>query len=129
MQLMPSTALRVAAELGVEHSPERLENPAHNINLGSAYLEKLLRFFGGRAELAIPAYNAGPRAVSHWLEGGEDLPVDVFVARIPYAETRNYTYLVMENLARYRYVASHGKDVLSIDLELPRGCRAPDDAY
>lgn len=129
MQLMPSTALNVAAELGVQHSAERLEEPAHNIELGAAYLAKLLGFFDGCIALAVPAYNAGPRAVSHWLQGAEELPVDVFVARIPYSETRHYTYRVLENHARYQYLHSGGLEPRKLDLALPRGARAPADAY
>ena len=129
MQLMPNTALKVAAEIGVEHTIQRLETPAHNINLGTAYLAKLLTLFRGNVALAVPAYNAGPRAVSHWLESGETLALDLFVARIPYTETRNYTYLVLENFARYRYLASAGKGVVALKLDLPTGMRAGEDAY
>ncbi len=129
MQLMPSTALRVASELGTEHSADGLLQPAHNITLGAAYLARLQEIFQTSVALIVPAYNAGPMAVSHWLESGEQLPLDVFVARIPFAETRNYTYLVLENLARYRYLASGGREMLTLPLEIPKGLRAPEDAY
>jgi soluble lytic murein transglycosylase-like protein len=69
MQLMPETA----RELGVDPT-----DPAANILGGAAYLRQQLDRFGGRLDLALAAYNAGPAAVAR--HGG--VPA--------YAETRNY---------------------------------------
>ena len=124
LQLVPSTATRIAKELGIEDEPELLRLPSYNVELGAFYLHKVLGTFGGQVALAAAAYNAGPRAVSRWLETGEDLPLDVWVARIPFAETRTYVARVVGNLARYAYL--HGGDgaVPKIALALPKGVRA-----
>ena len=71
MQLMPETA----AELGVEDPFD----PEQNIASGARYLKSLIDRFGS-VELALWAYNAGPRAVE------ED--------RLP-AETRAYVPRVL----------------------------------
>lgn len=128
MQVIPATAERVARELEVDYSPDLLYDPAYNVRLGGRYLRNLLDLFG-HVVPAVAAYNAGPHAVSRWLESGEGLPADLFVARIPYQETRDYVYRVIGNMARYAYVAEGRDAVPALDLELPRGRRAPETAY
>lgn len=77
MQLMP----RTAAGLGVDP-----RDPAQALAGGARYLAQQLAAFGGRTDLALAAYNAGPGAVRK--HGG--VP--------PYPETQNYVKTV---LARY----------------------------
>jgi soluble lytic murein transglycosylase len=127
MQLIPPTAANVAKELKMPYDPLSLYSPAVNIKMGAYYLSKVLSTFGGNVALAAAAYNAGPSAVSRWLESGEGLPLDVWVARIPYSETRGYVTRVVGNIARYAYLQD-GR-VPNLDLALPLGLRAGDDAY
>ena len=129
MQLIPPTARSVAEELKIPYDPALLRSPPHNIRMGAYYLGKVLETFGGNIALAAASYNAGPTAVSRWMEGGEALPLDIFVARIPYEETRNYVYRVLGNLARYAYLEGGAEAVPVLSLELPRGKRAGKDAY
>lgn len=129
MQIIPPTAQRIALELHTTYEPNLMRAPAVNIRYGSFYLKKLLDMFDGRLELAAASYNAGPQAVSRWLEQGEKLPMDLFVARIPYTETRNYVYRVLGNAARYAYLRGGISAIPHVSLEIPRGLRAPEDAY
>ena len=100
MQLMPSTGKAIAAELSMtDYDPAMLTNPELNLKLGAFYIAKLLKTFQGSIPLAAAAYNAGPKAVSHWLAVGKDHDADLWVARIPYDETRGYVAKVMGNLA------------------------------
>ena len=73
MQLMPS----VARSLGVDPL-----NPAQAVDGAARLLSGYLRDYGGRTDLALAAYNAGPGAVRRY--GG--VP--------PYAETRSYIHRV-----------------------------------
>jgi soluble lytic murein transglycosylase-like protein len=41
-------------------------NPVHNINVGVEYFKYLLNNFEGNVELALAAYNAGPRKVREY---------------------------------------------------------------
>lgn len=77
MQLMPGTA----RELGVDPL-----NPAANLEGGARYLAQQLARFGGRTDLALAAYNAGPGRVA--AAGG--------VPAIP--ETQAYVRAVTEHL-------------------------------
>jgi soluble lytic murein transglycosylase len=129
LQLVPGTAEKVAAELGRTIEPALLSSPSYNVELGAYYLHKVLGTFGGHVALAAAAYNAGPRAVSRWLEVAENLPLDLWVARIPYAETRGYVSRVIGNLARYSYLHGGEDAVPRLALALPKGMRAGPQDY
>jgi soluble lytic murein transglycosylase-like protein len=80
MQLMPATAADIAAERQiVAHTPERLFEPAYNLDLGAWYLARQLDTFGSGAlgersvELAAVAYNGGPQLAQAYLAGSAAL--------------------------------------------------------
>lgn len=82
MQLMPATA----DEVGVYNA----FNASDNIRGGVRYFRMMLDRFDDNTELALAAYNAGPKAVERY--GG--IP--------PYKETQSYVKRVMANYVRYR---------------------------
>jgi soluble lytic murein transglycosylase len=129
MQLMPHTAERAAAELGVKYQPERLGQASYNLQLGAFYLGKLLKTFDQRVVLAVAAYNAGPPAVARWLEGSRNLAPDLWVARIPYRETREYVQRVTENWARYQYLSDGKGAAQELSFALPARVRLDASAY
>ena len=108
MQLMPATAKETARKLNVSHQDSWLTlRPSHNILLGSAYLDQMLRRFDNSYPLAIAAYNAGPGRVDNWLETfGDPRKGDVdwidWLEMMPIYETRNYVQRVMEAVYVYR---------------------------
>jgi soluble lytic murein transglycosylase len=61
--------------------------------------------------------------------GASELSVDVFVARIPYAETLEYVERVVGNYARYRYLEGGESAVPRLDLTLPKAPPATADLY
>ena len=94
MQILPSTALELAPELGYkDYLKIDLENPDTNIHFGSMYLKKLLTEFNGNVILAIASYNAGRTKVRGWYLQNPLVGVDY--DDIPYKETRNYVKNVM----------------------------------
>jgi soluble lytic murein transglycosylase len=128
MQLMPATAVRAAAELELVHEPDRLTQVRYNLELGTFYLGKLLADFNRRPALALAAYNAGPHAVARWLRaGGGDLPIDLWVAHIPFRETRNYVMRVLANFARYRYLTR--ESIPPLTLEAPETIELAGNSY
>lgn len=129
MQLMPNTARLAAKEASIEYDESHIHRPELNLSLGAFYLGKLLRTFEGSVPLAVASYNAGPTAVSHWLEAGADRDADLWVARIPYHETRKYVGRVVGNFVRYQWLEGGSEAVSDIPLQLPEGARAEPDAY
>jgi len=100
MQLIPSTAQKMASEHGMETESIRLYDPSVNVELGTAYLKNLLEMFGGDAFRAVAAYNAGEHAVSKWVAefSGAD---DEWVENIEYKETREYVKKVIGGRREY----------------------------
>jgi soluble lytic murein transglycosylase len=129
MQLMPRTAEKAAAEIRMDLDLSRLKSPHVNLRLGSYYIGKLLKTFRKNSVLAIAAYNAGPRAVGQWIRPGVDAEADLWVARIPYDETRNYVARVIGNLARYQWLEGGDAAVAALLLEVPVDVEVPADAY
>jgi soluble lytic murein transglycosylase len=60
----------------------------------------LLKRFDGRKSAAIASYNAGPIAVSGWLDAA--VADDEWVESIPYDQTRKYVKRVLRSLYAYR---------------------------
>lgn len=96
MQLLPDTAALVARRHGLDWGGgDTLYDPATNIALGTRYLAELAARFNGSPWLASAAYNAGPNRVDQWLAARGTLAPDLFVATIPFKETREYVARVM----------------------------------
>jgi len=96
MQLLPATAALVAKRNGLDWGGgDTLYDPATNIALGTRYLAQMAARFNGSPWLASAAYNAGPNKVDQWLAARGTLAPDLFVATIPYKETREYVARVM----------------------------------
>ncbi|MCS6858360.1 MAG: lytic transglycosylase domain-containing protein, partial [Sandaracinaceae bacterium] len=108
MQLMPETARAIAQRLGMgEVAPEMLFDAAFNVELAAWYLRSLLDRFGGCLPVAIAAYNAGPHNVRAWIARDQvPGPLDVWLERIPFDQTRRYVRRVLSAYATYLTQAS-----------------------
>jgi soluble lytic murein transglycosylase len=105
LQLLPGTAARVAALLGLSPGVgARLGEPETNVSLGAHYLSLLLSRFDHPA-VAVAAYNAGPRPVAEWATARRGMPIDAWVESIPYRETRQYVKIVLSEWDVYRSLA------------------------
>jgi peptidoglycan lytic transglycosylase len=129
MQLMPYTAKRAAQEIERELDFGDVWRPSINVELGAFYLGKLLRNFKGSEPLAAAAYNAGPHAVHSWLSQTEGAEMDLWVARIPYRETRHYVQRVIANHRRYQWLRGGPEAVTPLSLTIPSDTSIGDDAY
>ena len=104
MQLIMPTATTVAKGLGMKIDEGSLKRPDVNIKLGCRFLGSLRESFPNAPSLAIPSYNAGPGATRRWLNDRSLNEYDLWVERIPYEETRNYTKRVLSSVAVYSYL-------------------------
>lgn len=105
MQLLPSTAVRTAVELGL--SPPQSENlfePDLNLTLGTHYLKRLLQRYSNNVIKALAAYNAGENALARWERQIQAEDDEEFIERITYRETRLYVKLVLRNRSTYRRI-------------------------
>ncbi len=102
-QLMLPTAREVARSLRLRApSAEQLQNPSTNIQLGAAYLGRLLQRFDGNVPLALASYNAGEGAVNRWRAARPEAELDRWVEEIPLSETRGYVKRVLRSWNTYR---------------------------
>jgi len=91
LQLMLSTANDMArrTERG-SVSARQLFEPSVNIELGTMFMATLAESFAAHPCLIFAGYNGGHGNVSRWLRERGELPLDVWVEEIPYAQTRHY---------------------------------------
>jgi hypothetical protein len=110
MQLMPKTAQLV----GGRGAEKELYDPSYSLSLGQRYIAQLLDALNGNLLEIGGAYNAGPQAVTRWLntKAGRNDPL-LFVESMPVAETRYYVKHLMEYHWMYR--RRLGQDAKSLD--------------
>jgi soluble lytic murein transglycosylase len=108
MQLLPSTARKLAKQERLGYSQSRLTEPAYNLRLGSVYLAGLIARQGGR-EAALASYNAGEDRVATWRASANFSEPAEFVESIPFTETREYVQIVIRNSAIYQRLYGEGK--------------------
>lgn len=77
MQLMPYTARVVAKDYDLDWSRGNSFDPELNVRLGSRYLMELHGQFRGRWDLALTAYNRGPRATWFLVSRNGGLPDEI----------------------------------------------------
>lgn len=103
MQLMPETARPLARARGRSVEDGALDEPAINLEMGSAYMSGLVKEFVD-LRVAVAAYNAGPRRVREWWAVRRSDDVEVWVEQIPFNETRGFVKRVMLSWEEYRRV-------------------------
>jgi soluble lytic murein transglycosylase len=113
-QLMPATALEMAGRIARRSGEEGplpdyridgtidLKNPEINVHIGSFYLNYLFNLMD-HPLTAVLAYNGGLGRVRRW-RAANDLPVDLFLETIEFAETREYGRRVLGAAAVYGYL-------------------------
>jgi soluble lytic murein transglycosylase len=109
-QLMPETALDMAGRIARRSGPNYvqngeidLRNAETNIHIGAYYLQYLIEYTKSPA-LALVAYNGGMGRIRRWRAAKPDLPEDLFLETIAYAETRDYGKKVLGAAAAYGYL-------------------------
>ncbi len=126
MQILPRTARNIArTDPDARRHAARLEEPASNVWLGGWYLNRLTHRYDGFAPATIGAYNAGPPAMDRWLSEFKGEPVDAFIERISYRETRRYVRRVLETA--WIYEALYGLPAPALPSTVGH-TRAPADA-
>ncbi|MBX2834336.1 MAG: lytic transglycosylase domain-containing protein [Micavibrio sp.] len=111
MQIIPSTARGIGGDKAT-----MLDDPVTNLELGQAYLQKLLTLqaVDNNFLYLLIAYNAGPGNLVKWKKLWPDIKDPLlFIELIPSAETRSYIERVLANYWIYRL--RDGNDLSSLD--------------
>lgn len=104
MQIMPSTAKKVARENKVKMSDIDMSNPEHNMFLGQQYIVDLLAHqnINNNIIKMLVAYNAGMGNLIKFEKSFDTYDPLLYIESFPAYETRNYIKRVMSNLWLYR---------------------------
>jgi hypothetical protein len=103
MQLIPSTATRLASDLGLKgFSVEHLYSPEVNINLGTRYIQEIIQRFGSQLEVIAAGYNSGESNVRRWLDCTTTKEAFEFFSNIDLPETKAYVMIVRGNYESYK---------------------------
>lgn len=115
MQLIPGTAREVATalKLGPLMMPEDVFRVGNNVQMGSAYLARMIRYFSGSVPLGLAAYNAGPRRMEAFLAARPELReslktpssdpmTEVWFDELPWSETSFYVKAILRNSLLYK---------------------------
>lgn len=73
-----------------------------NIELGTRYFAKLIKYYEGNYNLAITAYNAGIGNVAKWISNGDIKEDGSDIENIPFKETSNYVRKIIKNYRIYK---------------------------
>ena len=106
MQVRPGTAGDLVRWGRASANPQRLNDPATNVEFGQAYMQYLRDQSGTDALLprVIAAYNAGPAPIAQWAaEGRGNGDPLLFIESIPYWETRGYVPIILRNYWMYEH--------------------------
>ena len=104
MQLMPSTAKRVAKQNNLDISEMDMSNPEHNMYLGQQYIVDLLSHPNIENNIIkmLAANNAGMGTMTKFEKTFYTYDPLLYIESFPAYETRNYIKRVMSNLWLYR---------------------------
>lgn len=103
MQVLPMTGRKMAKQLHLRYSHDKLIDPEYNLTLGTVYLRGLIHDLGG-LEQALAAYNAGEDRIAAWAAERKYEEIGELVESIPFTETREYVQIVLRNAEAYRMI-------------------------
>jgi soluble lytic murein transglycosylase-like protein len=104
LQMIPETAKKVAAEMGVPYDPVSFPRPEVGFPFSFFYFKKHLELWRGQLVLTAASYNAGPEPMARWLRENRGADLARLVEQISYSEARNYCRKVAEHTLRYLYL-------------------------
>jgi len=106
MQVMPDTAQWILKneDMGQHTVDDVIRDPKVGIQVGTWYLQSLLKQFDGRLALSLAAYNAGPGKVKQWVANNVWDGSEEHLSDIPFGETRRYVQRVFYFYNKYKQV-------------------------
>ncbi|MEZ0393009.1 MAG: transglycosylase SLT domain-containing protein [Pseudobdellovibrionaceae bacterium] len=115
MQIIGPTAQEISSELNLKSLviPDDVYVPENNIQMGTYYIAKMIRQFGGNVPLGLAAYNAGPTRMRIFVEARSEVseqtkksssdPWDeMWFDEVPWNETSFYVKAILRNALLYQ---------------------------
>ena len=103
LQLTYDTALKYSRRSGFHRIKSAdLYRPNVNIAIGSFYIAKLEKEFGGLYEAVAASYNGGEDNSARWLKRSRPKNPAIFISEIGFSETKKYVLKVMNNYRIYK---------------------------
>ena len=107
MQIIPPTGQELAQDLKIKgYETQQLFQPDLNIKMGTLYIARLVRSFGGNISYALAAYNAGPTKVRRWMNARPQLfereDDEIWIDELPWEETSFYVKAILRNIILYK---------------------------
>lgn len=122
-QLMELTAGDIARRFKM--NDYSLTDPETNIRFGAYYIENQISRSENSLLMGFFSYNAGIKKVRRWLQSSQvefdkksNMPEDLFLESIPYAETREYGRKLVSATAAYEWLYNPQNYQLIIELLL-----------
>ena len=110
MQVMPSTQVWIAEQLGEDISPGDAYTPEASIRMGAWFLRFLSDYFEEDLELVIASYNGGAGSVDSWLADPLVTNRDDLLRWIGFGETREYLTRVSLSYRTYQALYSDSRE-------------------
>jgi soluble lytic murein transglycosylase len=101
-QIMDSTAADIARKLKIAEYD--ILDAKTNLRFGTFYFSEMLSRLDGNILAAYFAYNAGISRVRTWLSAAKNVPTDIFLETLPFAETREYGKNVLTAICFYAWL-------------------------
>ena len=123
-QLMELTAGDIARRFKM--NDYSLTDPETNIRFGAYYIENQISRSDNSLLMGFFSYNAGIKKVRRWLQSSQiefdkksNMPSDLFLESIPYAETREYGRKLVSATAAYEwlYNPQNYQDIIKVLLK------------
>lgn len=103
LQFIPTTANKIAAELGIQNfRQDELYNPRIAVLFGSQYMGNLFKLFPNMPQAVAASYNGGEDNVARWVSRARAEDPDRYTIEIGYAQSKDYIFKVLPNYWVYQ---------------------------
>jgi soluble lytic murein transglycosylase len=103
LQFIPTTANRIAAQLGLGNfQQDELYNPRVAVLFASQYMGNLFKLFPDMPQAVAASYNGGEDNVARWVARARSTDPDRYVIEIGYTQSKDYVFKVLPNYWTYQ---------------------------
>ncbi|HEX8493406.1 MAG TPA: transglycosylase SLT domain-containing protein [Pyrinomonadaceae bacterium] len=103
LQFIPTTANKIAAELGLQDfRQDELYNPRIAVLFGSQYMGNLFKLFPNMPQAVAASYNGGEDNVARWVARARSEDPDRYTIEVGFTQSKDYVFKVLPNYWVYQ---------------------------